>query len=102
MMDRSIYEQFIARAIAVLEADGRFLGLAAGGSWMDGSLDPFSDLDLVIVSESGSEPDVTADRARIAGAMGSLLSAFTGEHVGEPRLVICLFDAPLLHVDMKF
>jgi hypothetical protein len=31
-----------------------------------------------------------------------LLSAFTGEHVGEPRLLICLYDNPLLHVDIKF
>ncbi|HKO81433.1 MAG TPA: hypothetical protein VJU78_13600, partial [Chitinophagaceae bacterium] len=29
-------------------------------------------------------------------------SAFTGEHVGEPRLLICLYDDPLLHVDIKF
>src|SRR5690606_4243979 len=24
------------------------------------------------------------------------------EHVGEPRLLICLYDNPLLHVDLKF
>jgi hypothetical protein len=29
-------------------------------------------------------------------------SAFTGEHVGEPRLLICLYGPPLLHVDLKF
>ena len=33
---------------------------------------------------------------------GTLLAAFTGEHVGEPRLLICLYDRPLLHVDLKF
>ncbi|HZG26771.1 MAG TPA: hypothetical protein VEZ17_19420, partial [Chitinophagaceae bacterium] len=33
---------------------------------------------------------------------GQLLLAFTGEHVGEPRLLICLYDNPLLHVDIKF
>jgi hypothetical protein len=27
--------------------------------------------------------------------------SFTGEHVGEPWLLICLFDAPLRHVDLK-
>jgi hypothetical protein len=34
--------------------------------------------------------------------MGNLLAAFTGEHVGEPRLLICLFADPLMHVDLKF
>lgn len=27
---------------------------------------------------------------------------FTGGHVGEPRLLICLYDNPLLHIDLKF
>jgi hypothetical protein len=31
-----------------------------------------------------------------------LLSSFTGEHVGEPRLLIALFGPPLVHVDLKF
>ena len=33
---------------------------------------------------------------------GDLISGFTGEHVGEPRVLICLYDKPLLHVDIKF
>jgi hypothetical protein len=41
-------------------------------------------------------------RAGFAGALGPLLSAFTGDHVGEPRLLICLYGPPLLHVDLKF
>jgi len=31
-----------------------------------------------------------------------LLAAFPGDHVGEPRLLICLYGPPLLHVDLKF
>jgi hypothetical protein len=31
-----------------------------------------------------------------------LIAAFTGEHVGEARLLICLCADPLLHVDLKF
>jgi hypothetical protein len=34
--------------------------------------------------------------------LGHFLSGFTGEHVGEPRVLICLYDNPLLHVDIKF
>ena len=33
--------------------------------------------------------------------MGPLLLAFTGELVGEPRLMICLYETPTLHVDYK-
>ena len=36
------------------------------------------------------------------GSFGPLLAAFTGEHVGEPRLLICLYGPPLVHVDLKF
>jgi hypothetical protein len=42
------------------------------------------------------------DRHAIAASLGHLLAAFTGEHVGEPRVLICLYDNPLLHVDLKF
>lgn len=38
----------------------------------------------------------------IARRLGPLLSAFTGEHVGEPRLLICLYGPDLLHIDLKF
>src|SRR5262245_32208294 len=44
---------------------------------------------------------VMAARREVAASFGHLLAAFTGEHVGEPRLLICLYDAPLLHVDLK-
>jgi hypothetical protein len=37
-----------------------------------------------------------------AGSFGQLLTGFTGDHVGEPRVLICLYDNPLLHVDIKF
>ena len=42
------------------------------------------------------------ERYKIPQGMGPLLESFTGEHVGEPRLLICLFGFPLLHVDLKF
>lgn len=45
---------------------------------------------------------VMAERRAFAAGLGKLLACFTGEHVGEPRLLICLYGPPLLHVDMKF
>ena len=37
-----------------------------------------------------------------AAGLGLLLACFTGEHVGEPRLLIALYGPPPLHVDLKF
>ena len=42
------------------------------------------------------------ERRTIAESCGGLLAAFTGEHVGEPRLLICLYGPPLAHVNLKF
>ncbi|GAA1864959.1 hypothetical protein [Myceligenerans crystallogenes] len=92
----------VDRLVASVSADPRFDGLAAGGSLLTGGVDEFSDLDLVVVVAEAHHRDVMGARAGIAAGWGRLLAAFTGEHVGEPRLLICLFDDPLLHVDLKF
>jgi len=65
-------------------------------------MDEFSDLDLVIAVEPAAQAAVRDEREKIARSLGPLLAAFTGEHVGEPRLLICLYGPPLLHVDLKF
>jgi hypothetical protein len=65
-------------------------------------MDEFSDIDLVIAVEPGSFEEVIRERKQIANSLGPLLVAFTGEHVGEPRLLICLFGPAALHVDLKF
>lgn len=77
-------------------------GLAVAGSWLTGEIDEFSDLDLVIVCNNGDFPQILKNRIEIAKSLGAHLSGFTGEHVGEPRLLICLFRDPLIHVDLKF
>ena len=93
---------FLASARARFASDPRFIGVAAGGSYAANALDEFSDLDLVIVVEPDVYDAVMADRQAIAAGLGPLLAAFTGEHVNEPRLLICLYGPPLLHVDLKF
>ncbi len=67
-----------------------------------GSMDEFSDIDLVLVIDPPTIDDVMHERTMIASRLGRLVAAFTGEHVGEPRLLICLYDDPVLHVDFKF
>jgi predicted nucleotidyltransferase len=96
-----IQETFAGNAVAMLQNDESVIGLAVGGSWITGELDEYSDLDLVLVTKE----KISTDRQKMiqhAGRFGKLLAAFTGEHVGEPRLLICLYDDPLLHVDIKF
>jgi len=78
------------------------LGVAAGGSFITGGMDEFSDLDLVLAVAPPEWERVMGSRKAIAQSLGPLLASFTGEHVGEPRLLICLFGPPPVHVDLKF
>lgn len=94
------FQHYVNTLRDLLDLDSNYLGLAVGGSWNDGQLDAYSDIDLVIVHRS---VDLSVkERMRLAGEAGNLLAGFTGEHVGEPRLLICLYDEPVLHVDLKF
>ncbi|ACT93544.1 aminoglycoside 6-adenylyltransferase [Dyadobacter fermentans] len=94
------YQKFVDSLRSHLQSNIEFLGLAVGGSWIDNQLDSFSDIDLILVHRSPQIP--MADRRALAKAFGNLLACFSGEHVGEPRLLICLYDNPILHVDLKF
>lgn len=88
--------------MAEAAADPRLLAVVAGGSIATGTTDEYSDLDLVLVCTPESHADCLAGARSFAGRAGSLLSASTGEHVGEPRLLIALYGPPLTHVDLKW
>jgi predicted nucleotidyltransferase len=92
---------FAQNASKILESDESVLGLAVGGSWLSNEIDEFSDLDLILVTKEKLSTD-KSKMLQYASLLGDLISAFTGEHVGEPRVLICLYDKPLLHVDIKF
>ena len=96
------HQAFLDQSVPRLKNDPRILGVAVGGSYLLGELDRFSDLDLVVYIDPQHYPDVLKERSTIVQMIGPLLESFTGEHVGEPRLLICLFGPPLLHVDFKF
>jgi predicted nucleotidyltransferase len=96
------HRRFLQNVIERLSTDARIVGVAAGGSYLTDSMDEFSDVDLVIAIEPSDYVAVLADRRSIAASLGHLLAAFTGEHVGEPRLLVCLYQGPLLDVDLKF
>ncbi len=97
-----LHREFLQQLINRLNNDQRIVGVAAGGSFITNSMDEFSDLDLIIAVEPAHYAEIMVERMKIAASLGRLLAAFTGEHVGEPRVLICLFEAPLLHVDLKF
>jgi hypothetical protein len=97
-----LHAAFVAKLRRAVDVDGRFLALLAGGSFIHGGFDEHSDLDFVVVVEETAYENALASRMTFAAGLGPLLSAFTGEHVGEPRLLICLYGPPLLHVDLKF
>jgi hypothetical protein len=101
MASSTIFESFIQRVIRAIEKSSDMVGLAVAGSWITQETDNFSDLDLILVSENRISHN-PAQMKTIANQFGNVLSAFTGEHVGEPRVLICLYDEPLLHVDLKF
>ena len=65
-------------------------------------MDEHSDLDLVIAVEEAAREAVMGERIELARSLGPLLTAFPGEHVGAPHLLICFYGPPLLHVDLKF
>ena len=93
---------FLENAITRLHTDERIVGIAAGGSFLSNTMDEYSDIDLVLAIEPSKADEVMHERKSIASSLGRLAGAFTGEHVGEPRLLICLYDNPVLHVDLKF
>jgi len=96
-----IQQLFAEQAVNAIKNIPGVLGLAIGGSWITHEIDEYSDLDMVLVTETR----ITDNKDKMltfANKLGTLISAFTGEHVGEPRVLICLYDNPLLHVDIKF
>jgi len=99
--NKVVQAEFAERAAGILEKDNDVIGLTAGGSWLKNEIDEFSDLDLILVSKkkiSGNKEKMLS----YASGLGTLLSAFTGEHIGDKRVLICLYENPLLHVDIKF
>ena len=95
------HRAFLAHALPAFRTFTSVCGVAAGGSFVSRRLDRYSDLDLIVVTEPAA-PLGKSERQEIAAGIGPLLAGFTGEHVNEPRLLICLYGPPLLHVDLKF
>ncbi len=100
-MSNLIQKDFADKVVEIIKDDPNVIGLAAAGSWITHEMDEYSDVDLVLVTKTKISED-KEEMIEYANRFGDFISGFTGEHVGEPKLLICLYDNPLLHVDIKF
>ncbi|PML79998.1 aminoglycoside 6-adenylyltransferase [Enterovibrio norvegicus] len=96
------HKQLLEKVISTLQQDPRIVGIGASGSYASDTLDKYSDLDLVIAIQPESFESVMAERFDIVDSIEGKVAAFTGEHVGEPRLIIALYAPHAIHVDFKF
>ncbi|MBV1949509.1 nucleotidyltransferase domain-containing protein [Streptomyces sp. BV129] len=98
----SPHRRFLDEVVPRIRQDLRVAGVAVTGSIAGGHCDVYSDVDLIVVIEDESFDSVMQERLTLIGSWASLVAGFTGEHVGEPRLIVTLVGPPLLHVDFKF
>lgn len=96
------YGRILKTLVEAARSDHSILAIARGGSAVVDALDEYSDLDLLVVCRDDAHSDVLAHGHELAASLGPLLASFTGDHIGEPRLLICLYGPPLCHVDLKF
>ena len=46
-----IQQQFLKKAVEVIQKDDSITGLAVGGSWLTNEVDEYSDLDLMLITK---------------------------------------------------
>ncbi|MCA9627024.1 MAG: nucleotidyltransferase domain-containing protein [Myxococcales bacterium] len=93
------HDRFVRSVLPLLYARDGARAVLLGGSLVNGGSDSYSDIDLTVVCDPEVR-DEWLEGERLARELGAL-SAFRGDHLREPRLLICLFEPPLLHVDLK-
>ncbi|GAA2439146.1 hypothetical protein GCM10010405_23110 [Streptomyces macrosporus] len=98
----SLHSRFLGDTLPRIRQDARVAGVAITGSLVGGHPDVHSDVDLILVINDEAYDAVMRERLVLIGSWTSLVAGFTGEHVGEPRVIITLVGPPLLHVDFKF
>jgi len=94
-------QQRLLKACEVGWNEPDVVGMGLAGSFADGKPDAYSDLDVRMVLANGAFDRIFPRRLELARNCGPLLAAFTGEHVGEPNLLITLYE-DLVHVDYLF
>jgi hypothetical protein len=98
----AIQQEFLEEVVPRIAGNPRVVGVTVAGSLARGAGDAYSDVDLVIVVDDVHYDAVMAARLDLIASWAPLVAGFTGEHVGEPRVIISLVGPPLLHVDFTF
>ncbi|MDR1820885.1 MAG: aminoglycoside 6-adenylyltransferase [Oscillospiraceae bacterium] len=102
-MITSEQQLFINKALPILKRDKRIRGVALEGSYVrKETMDEFSGLDFLLAADEADMDSIRRDRVKLAESLGTLLASFPGVHIQRPDLLICLYDEPLMHVDLNF
>jgi hypothetical protein len=88
-----------AACLAAMEHED-IVGMVIGGSFASEEADEYSDLDLQLAVEPEAFDEVAANLPGIAKAAGTIVAAFTAEHIGLPAMLIVLYD-DLVHADFQ-
>ena len=98
----SYHYEFTSSLINTFEHDKRFIGLAVGGSWIDGKMDEFSDLDFYLITNQKNGNLSFENKKMLIEQLGDLLSCYENTH--DNRVMVCLYkkNNHLLHVDIKW
>jgi predicted nucleotidyltransferase len=97
------HESILNRAVALLSEDPRVLGIYLAGSFVMGSPDEWSDIDLYIIVANGEVDGVIQDHHDVLGKVGSLLTLFPATHLGDPHQIIAFYQASYpIHVDYQY
>jgi len=79
-----------------------FIGIAVGGSYMDGHLDEYSDLDIHLVVEEAFENLKFEEKQALLATLFLPLCCYSNGN--DDRVMVCLYDFNpiILHVDWKW
>lgn len=97
----STHKRLLLQIVEFMSGDPAVIGIGAGGSFASDSMDQYSDLDLVIAINPDFYHEVKDNKLGLIGKIPGQIEAFTGEHVGAPRLIIALYEPDMIHVDFK-
>lgn len=97
-----MHQDFIQQIKTYLPKDSNILGAACGGSYINQSLDEFSDLDIHLVVEDLYCNLSVDKKLEVLKELPTPLTAYSNSY--DHRVLICLYDYnPLiLHLDWKF
>jgi hypothetical protein len=94
-------QEFLDRALPILADDPRLIGVVASGSYAQGQMDKYPDLDLMLIGRAGDISEMLTRLPVLAEEIGLLLTSFSGSMFGVPHLLVCLYAPQPLHVDLK-